>query len=203
MQSRLYLVTPPSLAPDFPEALKAALDAADIACLRLEIAAPEADIRRAADRLRPICDAGAVTLVIAEHWRLVGPHGLDGVHLPAATPASIRSIRKSLGRDATIGAFAGASRHKGMGAGEAGADYVSLGPVAAGALGDGAEAGDDLFDWWEAMIETPSVAEGGMSLERARALAGRADFIAARMSVWDAPEGPAAALGAYAAALGG
>jgi thiamine-phosphate pyrophosphorylase len=89
-----------------------------------------------------------------------------------------------------------------MTAAEAGADYVALGPVAAGALGDGTEATDELFAWWAEMIETPSVAEGGLTVETARRLAGIADFFALRRSVWEAPEGPAAAVRAYAAAIG-
>jgi hypothetical protein len=42
------------------------------------------------------------------------------------------------------------------------------------------------------MIETPSVAEGGLRPEDAGRL--RADFFAPRMSVWSHPLGPAAAV---------
>ena len=40
----------------------------------------------------------------------------------------VRHARKELGADAIVGAFCGASRHEGMNAGEAGADYVSFAP---------------------------------------------------------------------------
>jgi thiamine-phosphate pyrophosphorylase len=115
----------------------------------------------------------------------------------------VRRARALLGPDAILGAHGGATRHRAMGAAEAGADYVSLGPVDAGGLGDGAEAGPELFAWWAEMIETPSVAEGGMTPARARALSDAADHVAARFSVWNAPEGHAAAAAAYAAALHG
>ncbi|HIE71875.1 MAG TPA: hypothetical protein EYP98_17775, partial [Planctomycetes bacterium] len=53
--------------------------------------------------------------------------GLDGVHLTDGS-RSVRVARKELGPDAIVGAFCGTSRHDGMVAGEAGADYVALGP---------------------------------------------------------------------------
>jgi thiamine-phosphate pyrophosphorylase len=198
----LYLITTPAFDPaTFADVLAAALDVTEISCVRLALDAPEPTIRSAADALRQVCAARDVALVIAGHVRLAKEHGLDGVHLSNAAPKAIRAARAALGPDATVGAWAGPSKHWGMTAAEAGADYVAIGPVAAGALGDGVEAEPDLFAWWAAMIETPVVAEGGITPALARALAADIDFVAVRSSVWDAPEGPAAALKAYAAAL--
>ena len=200
----LYLITPPALEPDaFAETLAATLDAADIACLRLALDAPETTIRRAADALRPVCAARDVALVIAEDARLCAEHGLDGVHLGTGAPARIRAARDAVGRERSVGAWGGASRHWGMIAAEAGADYVALGPVAGRAPRDAANALADLFAWWAEMIETPAVAEGGLTPDAARALAPWVDFVAPRMSVWTAADGPAAAVRAYAAALAG
>jgi thiamine-phosphate pyrophosphorylase len=202
MTARLYLITPAAFDPAaFAEMLKAALDAAPVACVRLTMDGAEAAIRRAADTLQPVCAAADVALTITDHVRLVEAHGLDGVHLTDASPAAIRKARAALGDDRIVGACGGATRHRAMTAAEAGTDYVSLGPVSAGALGDGTEADDDLFAWWAEMIETPSVAEGGLTLEAGRRLAPLADFLAPRRSVWDAPDGPAAAVRAYAAIL--
>ncbi len=202
MSARLYLVTPPAFAPAaFADALAAALEAADVACVRLALEAGEAELRAAADALRPVCARREAPLVIANHVRLVKPLGLDGVHLADGSANAVRAARAALGADAIVGAAAGASRHRGMIAAEAGADYVSLGPVRAGALGDGAEADAELFAWWAEVIETPCVAEGGLTPDIARGLAATADFVAPRFSVWSAPEGPAAAVAAYAAAL--
>jgi thiamine-phosphate pyrophosphorylase len=199
---RLYLITPPAFEPAaFAPLLAAALDAGGVACVRLDLVGDEAAIRRAAGALRPVCVARDVALVIADHLRLVGPLGLDGVHLADGSAAAVRRAREALGPEAIVGAGAGASKHRGMTAAEAGADYVALGPVAAGALGTGEEADADLFAWWSEMIETPSVAEGGLTLDAARALAPLADFLAPREAVWDAPEGPAAAVRAFADAL--
>jgi thiamine-phosphate pyrophosphorylase len=196
---RLYLITPPAFEPAaFAPLLAAALDAGGVACVRLDLVGDEAAIRRAAGALRPVCVARDVALVIADHLRLVGPLGLDGVHLADGSAAAVRRAREALGPEAIVGAAAGLSKHRGMVAAEAGADYVSLGPVAPDA---GAAADADLFAWWSEMIETPSVAEGGLTLDAARALAPLADFLAPREAVWDAPEGPAAAVRAFVDAL--
>lgn len=203
MTARLYLITPSTIGPDTPDALAAALDAGGVACVRLQADGDEVALRRAADALRPVCAARAVPLVIAEHLRLVAPHGLAGVHLAEGTAQAVRAARAALGPEAIVGAHGGTTRHRAMLLAEAGADYVSLGPVRAGALGDGREAPPELFAWWDEMIETPSVAEGGLTPEVARTLAPHADFLAPRMSVWGCPDGPAAAVRAYCAALAG
>lgn len=199
---RLYLLTPRlTEAAPFADTLAAALDAAPVACVRLRVAAEGEDaLRRAADHLREVAHARDVAIVLTDHYRLAGPLGLDGVHLDDAR-LPVREARKELGPDAVVGAFAGASRHQGMTAAEAGADYVAFGPVAATGLGDGAVAEAELFAWWAEMIETPVVAEGGVTEPIARSLAATADFIAADAAVWDHPEGPAAGAKAFAAIL--
>jgi thiamine-phosphate pyrophosphorylase len=201
--ARLYLVTPRDFEPE-PFAVLAgrALTAHAIACLRLDLgAAPEEQWRVAANHLLPVTQAHDVALVIADHHRLVAPLGLDGVHL-AASRTPVRDVRKALGPDRIIGAFAGVSRHIGMTLAEAGADYVAFGPVGeTGALGDGSRAGDEIFEWWAEMIETPVVAEGGVTPTDAARLAPYADFVVPDVAVWSAPEGIEAALAPYAAAL--
>ena len=111
------------------------------------------------------------------------------------------AVRTALGKDAIVGAYAAASRHEGMAAGEIGADYVSFGPVAASGLGDGKVAPFELFRWWSEMIELPVVAEGGLTPELAAELAGVADFLALGPEIWSAPEGEMAALAGIVARL--
>ena len=202
--ARLYLVTPEKFEPEaFAAVLDRALAAHPVACLRLDLgAAAEDEWRVAANHLLPVAHAHDVALVIAEHHRLVAPLGLDGVHL-AASRVPVREVRKALGKDRIIGAFAGVSRHIAMTLAEAGADYVALGPVGeTGALGDGIRAEDELFQWWAEMIETPIVAEGGVSPADAARLAAFADFVVPDPGVWAAPEGIEAALADYVEALG-
>ena len=201
--AQLYLTTPVEFDPAaFATLVERALAAQAVACLRLDLGgAPEEQWRTAVNHLLPVAHAHDVALVIAEHHRLVIPLELDGVHL-AASRTPVREVREALGADRIIGAFAGASRHLGMTLATAGADYVALGPVGhTGALGDGGLAGDELLDWWAETIETPLVAEGGVTAADSARLARVADFVVPDPAVWSAPEGIEAALAVYAEAL--
>lgn len=200
---RIVLATPPRAEIDsVAEALPAALAAGLVATVRLDMpGADEPDLRRAADRLREICHAADVALVVRDHFRLVRPLGLDGAQV-ALRGVSLKKVRAEIGEDAILGVACGASRHDGLTAGEAGADYVLFSPVVPDpALGDGEAAPLELFQWWAEMIEVPVVAEGGVGDDEARALAPHADFIVPDARVW---EGDLAAnLGRLAAALEG
>ncbi|MGA0924573.1 MAG: thiamine phosphate synthase, partial [Lutimaribacter sp.] len=174
----------------------------EIACVRLSMATRDEDrIARAADALREITHARDVALVIDSHILLVERLGLDGVHLLDGARL-VRKTRKDLGVDAIIGAYCGTSRHEGMNAGEAGADYVSFGPVGASVLGDGQIAEAEMFDWWSQMIELPVVAEGGLTPALVRALAPMTDFFAIGDEIWSASD-PASELAALKAAMAG
>lgn len=182
---QIYLITPPEIElSTFPGQLAALLDAHEVACVRLALATRDEDrLARAADALREVTHARDVALVIADHLLLVERLGLDGVHLGDAA-RSVRQARKELEEEAIVGAYCHGSRHEGMTAGEAGADYVSFGPVQASALGDGSHAEAELFQWWSEMIEVPVVAEGGLDLERIRALAPHTDFFGIGEEIW-------------------
>jgi thiamine-phosphate pyrophosphorylase len=199
---QIYLVTPPAFDLDaFPDRLAVVLDAVDVACLRLSLASRDEDtVARAADALRALAHARDIPLVIERHVQLVTGLGLDGVHLTDGA-RSIRTVRKDLGADAIIGAACGTTRHEGMNAAEAGADYVSFGPVGDTSLGDGSRADADLFQWWSEMIEVPVVAEGALTPALVAALAPVTDFFAFGDEVWGADD-PAAALRVLAAAMG-
>jgi len=192
---QLYLVSPPEFDfSSFPNALAAVLDTRPVACFRLALATQDAErLARAAEACRVATEPREVALVVAEHVGLAERLGLDGVHL--AGPRGVRAARKALGADAIVGASCGTSRHDGLNAGEAGADYVSFGPVRATGLGDGAVAERDLFEWWSEVIEVPVVAEGGMDAEMIRSLWTVTDFIALGEEIWGA-EDPVARLAA-------
>ena len=182
---QLYLVTPPEFElSTFPDALAQVLDAHQIACVRLQMATRDEDtLSRAADALREVTHARDIALVITDHIVLAERLGLDGVHLSDAA-RSVRDTRKTLGEDAIVGSFCGTSRHDGMSAGEAGADYVCFGPVSAGALGDGSFVELDVFEWWSEVIEVPVVAEGGLDAARIAQLAPFTDFFAFGEEIW-------------------
>jgi thiamine-phosphate pyrophosphorylase len=199
---QIYLITPPAFDLDtFPDRLAAVLDGTEIACLRLALAGRDPDpIARAADALRAVAHARDVAIVIESHALLVPKLGLDGVHLTDGA-RSVRAMRKELGADAIIGAACGITRHEGIGAAEAGADYVSFGPVGETGLGDGKQAEAELFDWWSEMIEVPVVAEGGLTADLVARLGPVSDFLAVGEEIW-ATEQPLASLARLLAPLG-
>jgi thiamine-phosphate pyrophosphorylase len=200
---QLYLVTPPAFDPaPFGDVLAAVLDAVPVACLRLSLATQDEDaLARAADTLREVAHARDVAIVIAQHLQLVERLGLDGVHFDDGA-RKVRKARTALGADAIVGAYCGASRHEGMTAAEAGADYVAFGPVGETVLGDGTRAPRELFEFWSEAIEVPCVAEGALGIDDTAGIAAITDFIALGEEIWQAPD-PAARLRDYIAALRG
>ncbi|WP_375690770.1 thiamine phosphate synthase [Pseudooceanicola sp. LIPI14-2-Ac024] len=198
---QLYLISPPEFDLSvFPDQLAAVLDAEQVACVRLALASHDEDrISRAADALREVTHARDVALVIDTHFVLAERLGLDGVHLVDGA-RSVRKARKALGTDAIVGAFCGASRHEGMNAGEAGADYIAFGPVGATALAGAELADDEIFAWWSQMIELPVVAEGALTGEAIERLAPMTDFFGIGTEIWDAKD-PKAALAALLAPI--
>ncbi|SEM58328.1 thiamine-phosphate pyrophosphorylase [Gemmobacter aquatilis] len=199
---QLYLITPPEFDLDvFPQRLAAVLDTAEVACVRLALASRDEDrVARAADALREVAHARDVALVIEKHVLLVERLGLDGVHLTDGS-RSIRKVRKDLGDEAIVGAFCGTTRHEGLSAGEAGADYVAFGPVGETPLGDGSRAELELFQWWSEMVEVPVVAEGALSVALVEKLGPVTDFFGVGEEIWNT-EDAAAALKALLAPLG-
>ena len=198
---QIYLITPPELDLDtFPDRLAAVLDATEIACLRIALATKDEDrILRAADAIRHTAHQRDVAAVIERHVLLVERLGLDGVHLTDGA-RSVRKVRKDL-PEAIIGTHCGTTRHEGMSAGEAGADYICFGPIGTTPLGDGSRADWDLFQWWSEVIEVPVVAEGALTVELVEKFAPVTDFFAVGEEIWSKDD-PAAALTALLAPLG-
>ena len=194
---QLYLITPPDPERDgFGDLLARTLDAAPVACLRLSMATTDEErIARTGDALREIAHSRDIPLVIERHALMVERLGLDGVHLDDGA-RQVAKWRKDLGAEAIIGAFCGNTRHDGLAAGEAGADYVAFGPAGETALGDGSQAEAELFTWWSEMIEVPVVAEGALTLDLVRSLTPVTDFLALGEEVWNTDD-PAATLAEF------
>jgi thiamine-phosphate pyrophosphorylase len=199
---QITLITPPTFDPEtFPDRIGRVMDGVEIACLRLSLGIRDEDIlMRAADAAREAAHARDVAVVIDNHLILAERLGLDGVHLTDGA-RSVRKARKDLGADAIVGAFCGTSRHEGMTAGEAGADYVALGPVGESRLGDGSRADFDTFQWWSEVIEVPVIAEGALTAELVARFGPVTDFFAIGEEIWSS-EDPLAALKALLAPLG-
>lgn len=199
---QITLITPPAFELEtFPDQLARLLDSVEIACLRLSLASRDEDtLSRAADACRLVAHARDVAIVIENHVLMVERLGLDGVHLTDGA-RQVRKVRKDLGPDAIVGAYCGTTRHEGMNAAEAGADYAAFGPIGSTPLGNGQIVDFDLFEWWSAVIEVPIIAEGALSVELVETYAPVTDFFGIGDEIWLAPD-PLAALRALLAPLG-
>ncbi len=196
---QITLISPPSFDLElFPDQLAAVMDAVDIACLRLSLASADADtIARAADACRLVAHARDVAIVIENHVKFVEAHGLDGVHLTDGA-RQVRVLRKDLGADAIIGAYCAVSRHDGMAAAEAGADYVAFGPAGDSPLGRGEKLDFDLIEWWSQVIEVPCITEGALTAQVIGQYAPVTDFFALGAEIWDSEDAAGALKGLLA-----
>jgi len=202
--TRLYLVTPPAFAPAaFADRLAEALDAGDVACVQLRLKPADDDaIRRAADALRPVAQQRGVAFLMNDRPDLALATGCDGVHV-GQEDASYAEARRVLGLGRIIGVTCHASRHLAIEAAEAGADYVAFGAFFASASKAAKHRAEpEIIRWWSELMTVPCVAIGGITPENCAPLvAAGADFLAVISAVWDHPQGPAAAVKAFATAI--
>lgn len=202
-QCRLYLITPPSIFDPgrFVENLKAALAGGDVACLQLRLKSPEGapasddEVLRAAAAIAPVLRAAGVHFLINDRPDLAKRAAADGVHI-GQTDAAIGDARKLLGPDATIGVTCHNSYDLAMKAAEAGADYVAFGAFFPTRTKEApARADISLIEDWTYATTVPCVAIGGITAENCAPLVhAGADFIAVSSAVWEAADGPAAAV---------
>ncbi len=199
---RLYLITPPALPVDFADALAAALDAGDVACLQLRLkdAAPDA-VMRAVEQLMPIAHARDVAFLLNDDAALAASLGCDGAHLGQGDGDHAAARRLLEGK--MLGITCHASRHLAMQAGEMGADYVAFGAFFPTGTKETVHTADvDLLSWWAEMFEIPSVAIGGITAANCAPLVrAGADFLAVVGAVWNHSDGAAAGIRALNAAI--
>ena len=202
---RLYLITPQTLEPRrFAETLRAALDGGDVAALQLRLkGVGDEDILRAIEILRPVTEAHDVAFVLNDRPDLAAAAGCDGVHI-GQEDATYAEARRLVGAGRIVGVTCHDSRHLAIEAAEAGADYVAFGAFFPSATKERPKtrADVDLLRWWSELMTVPCVAIGGITAENCGELvAAGADFLAAAGGVWAYPDGPAAAVVAFNAAI--
>jgi thiamine-phosphate pyrophosphorylase len=204
MPCRLYLITPPALAPAaFADTLAAALDAGDVACVQLRLKEADDDaIRRAADVLRPVAQQRGAAFLMNDRPDLALATGCDGVHV-GQQDASYAEARRLLGPGRIVGVTCHQSRHLAMEAAEAGADYVAFGAFFPSGTKEATHRADlEILRWWSEIMTVPSVAIGGITPQNCAPLvAAGADFLAVIAAVWNHPEGPARAVQDFLAAI--
>ena len=205
LDCRLYLITPPVL-PDlaaFGRDLALALEAGDVAALQIRLkGAPDDQIAAAVAALAPIARAHDVAVILNDRPDLAAALDCDGVHI-GQDDMPFAAARKLMGKDRMIGVTCHDSRHLAMEAAEAGADYVAFGAFYPTTTKDAPTTADpEILSIWQEVMETPSVAIGGITADNAAPLAtAGADFLAVSAGVWAHPQGPAAAVAALNAAI--
>lgn len=196
-QSRLYLITPPSFDIDeFCTAFSAALEGGDVASLQLRLKdSTDEEIIAAAEKIKPLCHAHDVALIINDRPDIAQKVGADGVHI-GQKDMDIEQAREIVGKNQIIGVTCHDSRHMAMTAGEQGADYVAFGAFFPSPTKETTHVAEtDLLVWWSEIFEVPSVAIGGITVDNAAGLVkAGADFIAVCNGVWDYKDGPKAAV---------
>ncbi len=201
---RLYLITPPRLdAAAFSSVMAQALDAGDVAAVQLRLKdVSDEDIRQACDVLRPVVQAHDAAFLLNDRADLAAEMGCDGVHI-GQSDCPYRTARRLVGDNAIVGVTCHASRHLAIEAAEAGADYVAFGAFFPTATKVAPAAADpEILEWWSTMMTVPCVAIGGLTVENCAAvIEAGADFLAVSAGVWDHPEGAAAAVRAFNAAI--
>lgn len=199
--TRLYLISPPRIEHPsiFAGELRAALDGGDVAAfqLRLKDVSDEA-IAHAADTLRPVCQQRGVALIMNDRPDLAVKLDCDGVHV-GQDDMPYAEARRIVGPDRQVGVTCKASRHLAMEAAEAGADYVAFGAFFPSSTKEVTTPADlEIIQWWSDIMEVPSVAIGGITVENCKpVIAAGADFLAVAGGVWNYKDGPEAAVRAF------
>lgn len=198
---RLYLITPPVIddAKAFATLLEQALDAGDVAAIQVRLKdVSEAHLAEVTKAVLAVGQDYEVAVLLNDSPALAAKFGCDGVHI-GQSDGTLKDARKIMGPDAMIGVTCHDSRHLAMEASEGGADYVAFGaffPTQTKDTDFQAEL-EDLTIWQESMM-TPCVAIGGITVDNCDAVVeAGADFIAVCGGIWNHPEGPAAAVGAF------
>jgi len=202
---RLYLITPPALDTlAFRDQLAAALDAGDVACVQLRLKdAPDDQVKRAAEALRPVAQQRNVAFLMNDRPDLAVATGCDGCHVGQQDTAA-RDARRILGPERQLGVTCHGSRDLAMAAGEDGADYVAFGSFFPTTTKDVQHSADvSVLEWWAELMELPCVAIGGITAANCAPLVrAGADFLAVVGAVWAHPDGPAAGVRAMNEAIG-
>lgn len=200
---QLYLISPPTIGPDFVDQLRAALDGGPVAAFQLRLkGVDEHEIAALAAPLQTLCAERDVAFIVNDSIGLAKRLGADGVHLGQGD-GDPREARRILGPSAQIGVTCHNSRHLAMEAGEAGADYVAFGAFFPTVTKDVEHHADpEILRWWSTVMELPCVAIGGITPENVAPLVeAGADFLAVSGAVWNHPQGPGGGVAAFGKVL--
>lgn len=204
MSCQLYLVSPLDVGGDFPDRLRAALEAGPVAAFQYRVKGlDQHEAARLAAPLQEICADHDVAFIVNDDIALAKRLKADGVHLGQGDGDPV-DARRILGPDAQIGVTCHNSRHLAMQAGEQNANYVAFGAFFPSTTKIVEHLADpEILTWWQGLFELPCVAIGGITPANARELVeAGADFLAVSGAVWNFETGPADGVRAMLASMG-
>jgi thiamine-phosphate pyrophosphorylase len=143
-----------------------------------------------------------IALILNDRPELAARLGCDGVHI-GQSDGPYDAARRAVGPNRIVGVTCHDSRDLAMAAAEAGADYVAFGAFFPTTTKATVHRPDpEILEIWQETMLTPCVAIGGITVENCRPLVtAGADFLAVSAGVWAHPQGPAAAVAAFNAAI--
>jgi thiamine-phosphate pyrophosphorylase len=187
----------------FARRLDEALGAGDVGAVQLRLKdAPDEAIAAAAGALLKVTARHDVALILNDRPDLAARLGCDGVHI-GQSDGPYEAARRAMGPGRIVGVTCHDSRDLAMEAAEAGADYVAFGAFFPTDTKVTVHTPDlEILEIWQETMLTPCVAIGGITVANCRPLvAAGADFLAVSAGVWRHPDGPAAAVAAFNAAI--
>jgi thiamine-phosphate pyrophosphorylase len=184
--AQLFLIAPDDAEPAaFLPALEAALQAARVDALLLPRGdRAEGGYKAFVKAVAPPAQAAGAAVLVEGEPGLVRLLGADGLHVMGGVGA-VKAAVEALKPDFIVGAADIGSRHDAMSKAELGVDYVFF---------DSRPGQPELAQWWAETMEVPAVL-----VEPPPAVP--VEFAAYGEAVWQAADGPAAALARLAAVL--
>jgi len=135
---------------------------------------------------------GAVALVV-DTFDLVARAGADGVHL--STPQHLNEALAMLRPlERSVGVAGLRARHDSMEAAELGADYVMFGERRPDGSAPSVSQVVERAAWWAELFNTPCVAHAEALADIPELAATGAEFISLGVAIFEAAEGPRAAV---------
>ena len=192
---RIVLVAPPLAdGAALAKLLTAALSGGDVASVILDTGdLDEATFQATAEKVIPVIQEKGAAALILNDTRIAGRVGADGVHIEGQAADLADAIEKHTPK-MIVGTGNLRDRHGAMEIGELQPDYVFFGKIGADNKPDAHPRNLSLAEWWSQMVEIPSIAQAGSTLESIIPAAETgADFVALGRAVFDA-EDPAKAV---------
>ncbi|ANG96559.1 thiamine phosphate synthase [Brucella pseudogrignonensis] len=192
---RLLLVAPPLADGDaLAKLLSAALSGGDVASVILDGGdLDEAAFQASAQKAVSVIQENGAAAIILNDTRIAGRVGADGIHIEGKASELAEAIEKHTPKF-IVGTGNLRDRHGAMEIGELQPDYVFFGKIGADNKPDAHPRNLALAEWWAEMVEIPSIAQAGNTIESVvEAAQTGADFVALGRAVFEA-EDPAKAV---------